>query len=1130
MAIAGAQSMTAPVEHQRIDPTPEQRLAADPRGSVWVAASAGSGKTRVLVDRVIRLLLEGAAPDSILCLTFTKTAAAEMADRLFRRLSGWVALDDGALNQTLHSLGVENVSADVRGRARRLFAQALETPGGLKIQTIHAFCERLLQAFPVESGLAPGFSVMDSQQTSGLFREAMLTQLLSDSSFAETAWSFLEDGAVLTLDALEGLAKPFLAASNGMRQRLENFDRLSETTAELKMLLGIKGDRSLHEIETEICAIDVAAYQKIVTIFSPLEFDAKPSVPGYFQMALNASTHEERITSFILLLFTEKGTPRKSLLRSPARKAHPGVAGWFDGERSRLTALLVERAGQQILTSNIAIYKAMASVLAQVNIAKRSQGLYDFDDLIAKAAQLLSNPASAQWVLYKLDKGLTHILVDEAQDTSPAQWSIITALAQEFFSGEQAMGVKRTMFAVGDLKQSIYSFQGADIDAFEAARQNFSSLIELSQDKLRKVDLSVSYRSNQQVLDAVDAVFARGRSARTGFGHRADAERPHTAHNKQQGLVELWDLELAEEREERDHWQAPIDLPAKSHPRLKLAERIASTIESWIGKRELTGQGRAVQAGDILILLQSRNVLFNALIGALRRRGVPVAGADRLKLQSSLIVQDFLMLVQWLRLPDDDHALACVLKSPLVPDPLDDDGLFDLAHDRGVQSLWSRLPAKSENRKLLEDVLQSRDTPFMLLSRVLQRSRRAILERLGQEADDAAQEFLSQALDYEKRNGVSLTGFADWFVRGETEIKREMEASGGNLRIMTVHGSKGLEAPIVFLADAADPPPGKRDRLIDVADDGQHGRLLLFDPRTDVAHPIMTTLKDAEKDRALSERKRLLYVGMTRAADELYICGSLNKDDENKVNAESWHALVMGAFGDHHEKRRVLRDDGSTLWRFGAEPNMQQQTVEITAARGPLPDWATKAVPHPTGAPLPLTASRRSKVFDKEAAKRGLASHRLAEVMADVAGDDRIETGLRWARKLGLEADMVQRLASAMSRPDLAPLFSTEGQSEVSIEGELSSHGRVSGRIDRLFVGSDEIMILDFKTNRSPITSLPVEHEYIRQMAIYADLLRQAYPRHGVKAALLWTQTGEISWLSSSLLSQSLELSAQETS
>jgi ATP-dependent helicase/nuclease subunit A len=1123
VAVAGARTLTTALQRQKIEPTPEQRRAADPAASVWVAASAGSGKTHVLVDRVIRLLLDGAAPNAILCLTFTKAAAAEMSNRLFQRLSGWVGLGDADLDATLHTLGVEDLSIALRGRARRLFAQALETPGGLKIQTIHAFCEKLLQAFPVESGLAPGFRVMDSQETADLFREALLSQLGSNSDFAEAAWSFLEDGKVLTLDSLEKLAKPFLSASNGMRQRLADFEKLAQTENALKALLGIEDGRAVADIETDICTIHEAAYKKLVSITMPLEYDAQTSVPGYFQMALDAANSEERIKAFMALFFVKEGTPRKSLLRSAARKAHPRLAEWFDEERTRVVALLQERAGQQILQTNLAIYQAMAAVVAQVNISKRSRGLYDFDDLIAKTAQLLSNPASAQWVLYKLDRGLTHILVDEAQDTSPAQWSIITALAQEFFSGEQAMGVKRTMFAVGDLKQSIYSFQGADIDAFEAAQQNFSSLIAQSQDRLRTEDLAVSYRSNQQVLDAVDAVFAPGRAARAGFGRRQEFERPHTANKKQQGLVELWDLELADDKEERDHWQAPVDRPAKSHPRLKLAERIASTVENWIGKRELTGQGRAVQAGDILILLQSRNVLFNALIGALRRRGVAVAGADRLKLQSSLIVQDLLMLVQWVRLPDDDHALACVLKSPLVPEPLDDDALLALAHDRGVQNLWSRVSETSANRAMLQTIRHSTDTPFMLLSGVLQKSRRSILERLGQEAEDAAQEFLTLALDYEERYGVSLTGFADWFASGDTEIKREMDQAGGNLRIMTVHGSKGLEAPIVFLADAADPPPTKRDRLITVADDRGLGRLLVFDPKLDVALPIVTTLKEAERKRAVDERMRLLYVGMTRAADELYICGSLNKDDESKVRIESWHALVTGALGDQVGKRRVLQPDGSALWRFGAEPRPLFQRLDAESAKSTLPNWAITPVAVDALLSLPLTASRRSDVYDKEAVKRGLASHRLAEVMGDASLDNRVSVGLRWAAKLSLEADMVHRLASAMAMPDLAGLFSADGQSEVSIEGELADQHRVSGRIDRLFIGADEILILDFKTNRSPVRVLEAEHGYVRQMAIYVALLQQAYPRHLIKAALLWTQSGEVTWISQGLLSQALD-------
>jgi ATP-dependent helicase/nuclease subunit A len=1114
--------MTAP-KKKKPAPTPDQRKAADPGHSVWVAASAGSGKTQVLVDRVIRLLLEGAAPDAILCLTFTKAAAAEMSNRLFKRLSEWIGLDDKELTEDLLRLGVAHVDVKTRNTARRLFALALETPGGLKIQTIHAFCERLLQMFPVESGMAPGFRVMEDQETKELFRNALLQSLSSDDDITKSAWSFLDDGSIANLDTLEKLAGPFLSGAMGMRRRLSDTDSFAETKAALAETLGVAEVVDSASLIADICDIDTSDYKSAIAGLMPHEADADHSAPQFLQLALDANTATQRCDILAKLVLTGTGSIRKSILRVKARKSEPELALWLDLERERLLRLLEELAKQQILDANLAIYSAMAGVMVRVNQAKRARGLYDFDDLITRTAQLLKGHEAAQWVLYKLDKGLTHILVDEAQDTSPAQWTIINALAGEFFTGQGDVGVKRTVFAVGDLKQSIYSFQGADIAAFEAARSTFSKTLLEAQDPLQDVDLSVSYRSNQQVLDVVDQVFAPGRKARTGFGPRADYERPHTADAKDRmGLVELWDLITPDAADEHDNWRAPVDRKSNRHPRLKLADRIARTIKSWIGTREVAGQTRMVGAGDILILLQSRNDLFHALLGALRRYGVPVAGADRLKLQDSMIVKDLIMLGHFIRMPSDDHALACILKSPLVPEPVTEEQLFTLAFGRDTQSLLQRLPTESANAIWLRNICVSVATPYMLFAKVLTDKRRLILERLGQEADDAGQEFLSLALDYEQKHGTSLTGFLDWLAQNETEIKREMEADSGLVRLMTVHGAKGLEAPIVFLADAADPPPSSKGRLLKVTETGPWRGLLLFEAKTIMTPAVVDRLKAAAKAENLNERLRLLYVGMTRAADELYICGSLNKEDESKVNADSWYPQIKYAILENSTLKglRVFTaDDGLSITRFGAEPVDGNAPFVKEAVEFALPPWATTALPDRMLKPVLVAPPRNSDAFDRKAVEEGIAIHKLIEMMADIPPHNRLAEALRWAKRLKLASTTAEHLHRLLLLPELSVFFGKDAQSEVS----LGSAGGFNGRIDRLMIADGCIYLLDYKTNRHPPNHVGREHPYARQMAGYARLLRQAFPDHDVKAALLWTQTGDVTWISREILSQSYD-------
>jgi ATP-dependent helicase/nuclease subunit A len=1114
--------------------TPEQRKASNPAASAWVAASAGSGKTQVLVDRVIRLLLDGAEPQAMLCLTFTKAAAAEMANRLYDRLSTWIALSDQELDEELGNLGLSKSNPTLRAQARRLFARALETPGGLKIQTIHAFCERLLQLFPVESGMAPGFRVMSPQDTEQLLNEAFLASLASQDQSTQEAWSFLSDGAIANLKFLKKTAKPFLEGAAGVRQQLSEMEVIATLEATLKDTLEINDELTADQLSADLCNIDAAAYADAAAALTPLDSKYRDFYAVQHVLeSLHATTPEERTSALASLALTSAGLERQVLIKPAAAKAAPATAEWLELEQTRIIELLQQLALRKTLEANLKIYRAMAGVLARLNLAKRARGMVDFDDLIARTASLLNSSEAAQWVLYKLDKGLKHILVDEAQDTSPAQWSIIQALAGEFFTKpRQAEPVPRTVFAVGDLKQSIFSFQGADVQAFSVAREGFDRALLNNGAGLEKVDLTISYRSTAEVLAVVDHVFRPGSFARTGFGARAAEERPHTAfHANRPGVFELWDMVKAEDDLEPDYWAAPVDRPPKTHPRLLLANRIAKTIASWIGKRQLLARNRAVAAGDILILTQSRKSIFSSLISALRQQGVPVTGADRLELQNSLIVHDLQAFGQVLRMPEDDHALACVLKSPLVPKPLSEKQLFELAYNRQTTSLWLRLQASARHRKTFEMLRACFDRagqgPFVLFSYIAQRQKRAVLRRLGPEAEDAMQEFLNLALDYEQQHGTSLVGFLDWFSDTETTIKREMEANTGAVRLMTVHGSKGLEAPIVFLADAADLSNKSTNRIIKATHAGPWRSLPIYQPKTMITPDVLTRLKQLEHDGAMAERMRLLYVGMTRAADELYVCGS---QSGKFVPKECWYNQVAAAFDVQHPSLQltpVTLDDGFVVRRFGAAPQAAAPTQKDPPQVETLPAWATTALPQ--AAPSLLVPAKQSHGIDEAAIRRGIATHKLVEFMVDAAPDQRQYEALQLAEHLGLEPDVVHELEVMLGQPEMSVFLSPDGQSEVNIWGEVAGLGQVTGRVDRMVIQAAEIFILDYKTDRRPVQDLTSDHGYVRQLARYCAVLQLAYPRHRLKAALLWTQTGGLTWLKPELLSRALEQQMQLT-
>ena len=749
---------------------------------------------------------------------------------------------------------------------------------------------------------------------------------------------------------------------------------------------------------------------------------------------------------------------------------------------------------------------------------KHRLGLYGFDDLIARTAALLTSGPARDWVRFKLDPGISHILLDEAQDTSPAQWQIVQALAEEFSSGEEKQA-PRTLFVVGDPKQSIYSFQGADAESFALTRDRLNA-----EGKTEPVELTTSYRSTQDVLNAVDKVFTPDKLRAMGIN--VDGERGHAANRKNApGRVELWPLfEDEDEGEDDNAWQAPVDRPPQSAPRRKLARKLAVTIKSWLqpGRpRRLLSKDAPLKPDDILILFQSRGPLFRMVLAELRKAQVPVAGADRLDLLQSLIVQDLLMLLRWLLLPEDDHALAIILKSPLVPEPLDDEALIPLCHGRGSATLFSRL--HGANAEWLRDLSRHGQTSFALLSRILTRFRMAIAARLGTEALEASDEMLNMAMDYEREQGISLFGFVQWFAGTVTTLKREMEKGQGEVRLMTVHGAKGLEAPIVFLADTATFPSGGNSMPKIIKSPAlAHGLQLplWMVGGSGVISNNLSAWPDSVKQAQQQERDRLLYVAMTRAADELYVAGVKPKKKDPPEGC--WWNTLTTALGE---------PQGNLALRLPQGP----EALHVAVARqdkpedAPLPEWIAPAPLEKPGQPARAAAGAGQEAaggYDAKAAKRGRAIHRLMEEMADAVPSAREAMARKWAARLELPEAEALALAQALGTPELAPFFGSDSASEVDIAGELVTGEDVSGRMDRLAIRPEGLWLLDYKTDRSAPESLLPAHPYAQQMAIYAELLRHAYPGRPLTAALFWTGPKRLEILPESLLTAALHESA----
>lgn len=812
-----------------------QAAAADPAASVWVSANAGTGKTHVLTMRMLRLLLAGTDPQRILALTYTKAAAAEMATRVFDRLAEWVTASDADLEGKLADLLDRAPSVGEIARARRLFAVAIETPGGLKVQTIHAFCERLLQRFPLEAGVPPGFEILDDHERAALLQEAADATLAEATAAAPTAplaralASAVGFAAEVNFDAL-------LAEALNQREWLEaaarldhdDEDGLVEAERIYRLALGLAADANLEAASEQLVGVlsdaELARARDILSTGSTSDVKASERI-GAALAARSSRGVAGRVAGLCAVFLTGGGEPRQSLLTKRLAAEHADVAALLQRAQERFVALHEERCRLQLLDATLALVRLGGAVMQRYTQVKARQAKLDFDDLIGKAASLLRSPGAVEWVLYKLDGGLDHILVDEAQDTSPVQWRVIRALAEEFFAGRGAREDARTLFAVGDEKQSIYSFQGAAPRMFAATGDDLAQRAERAGLAWRRVPLTLSFRSVEPLLAAVDSIFADPQ--RTPGLQSSPAPIRHVADRTgHAGLIEIWPTEKHEAAEPAEPWSPLLEASA-SPSVVRLANRIAATIAGWLETREmLASENRPVRAGDILVLVRKRLPFAPVLVSALKARGVPVAGADRLMLTEQIAVQDLVALGDLLTLPDDDLALAAVLKSPLFG--LDDDDLMALAHGR-TGSLWQQLHARPANKRV-KQALESLQgwrlwaeslPPFEFYSAVLdcEGGRARMLARLGTEAADAIDEFLNLALAHDEGAPPSLQGFLCWLRHGRREIKRDMEQGRNEVRVMTVHGAKGLEAPIVFLPDTCSTRSARQPNALLTLDD-----------------------------------------------------------------------------------------------------------------------------------------------------------------------------------------------------------------------------------------------------------------------------------------------------------------------
>ncbi|MBL28630.1 MAG: double-strand break repair helicase AddA [Rhodospirillaceae bacterium] len=1129
--------MSVAVQPARPDPDLAQRAAASPEASVWVAASAGTGKTKVLTDRVLRLLLAGTAPDRILCLTFTKAAAAEMANRLNGRLGGWATASQQALLADLTALTGTTPAQATLDLARRLFARVLDAPGGLTIETVHAFSQSLLRRFPLESGVAPHFDVLDDRSAAELAQEARDRVLMAARHGGDEALS----AALATVTARVGETTfgdvmAVMLRERGRLARMIEEVGIDGAIAATARVLDLPAEPTLGGVMAEACAdgaFDAAALRSAAqALAGGSDTDANRGAAIAAWLAASSEERGRSFTAYATAFLTADGSIRKRLATKKVLDAAPDAETALSTEAERVRGVADRCKAVAVFEATAALIRLGAAIVAQYQRLKEVRAVLDYDDQILLARDLLARPGVSAWVLFKLDGGLDHILIDEAQDNSPEQWEIVARLAEEFFAGEGARDGGRTVFAVGDSKQSIFSFQRADPAAFSRMRDHFAARVAEAERVWRRIDLEVSFRSTEAVLKAVDAVFALP-EARDGVAGGDETVRHAAFRTGAAGLVELWPPVEPAPEEEMPAWAPPVAARLEDTPEVRLADAIAATVRGWIDRGErLPSRDRPIRAGDVLVLVRRRTPFVEALVRALKQRGIAVAGVDRMVLNDQLAVMDLIALGRFLLLPEDELNLAAVLKGPLVG--FDEDRLFALAWDRGPENLWATLrrrrdehPAFKEAHAFLSDLLARADfvPPYELFAGLLEAEggRRRMLARLGTEAGDPIDEFLNLALDFQRVRAPSLQGFLHWLESGSSEVKRDLEQAGTAVRVMTVHGAKGLQAPIVFLADTMQTPQPRTTPLwVDAPESA-----LLWPGRKANSDETTLAIRDAATARGMEEYRRLLYVAMTRAEDRLYVCGWRTR---REPPAGCWYHLIAEglrgiaqpfAFEIEARGDQGWTGEGLRLESAQEAPPVSEPHAAAEAEPPLLPAWALRPPPAEPEPPRPLSPSRpdgeEPPAVSPLAATaaggghRGRLIHRLLQALPDKASETRRAAALQYLGRFGdLDAEEAAAIADQvlglLDDAAFAPLFAPGSRAEVPIAALVNGRA-IAGQIDRLVVTSDAVMIVDYKTGRQP----PEREEqvpplYLRQMAAYRAALRRIYPDREIRCALLWTE------------------------
>ncbi|MBR9983999.1 MAG: UvrD-helicase domain-containing protein [Wolbachia endosymbiont of Homalodisca vitripennis] len=1076
--------------------------AINPNFSVWVSASAGTGKTKILIDRVLRLLLENKR--NILCLTFTNAAANEMEDRIYSTLSKWAICPEGILVADLEQLAqcVTRENKDYLTRARRLFSE-LENLG-LTIQTIHAFCYKLISSFPTEAGIAPNCTLSEYKELHSIvFEKTLHNETVQDDINIVAA----EIDENKLRDLLYTLCIKRSALENNLgyiKDKLSVPDKIhnlqSETIEQIKRLAKIlsKGSKRDQSYSAILYSTVIPTGIQKENMWIPVS--ATWMTPGLVDPSVSY-LDDNKIENLAKVFLKSESYEKKSIssiITKGALEKFEDVEQMIESIQNALFTHVKDINSYQIFARTSSLLSIFKVYVDLYNSEKSKNALLDYDDIINLATNLLSNPGDKDWILFNLDQKIDHILVDEAQDNSISQWKIITSLCDEFFTGGDE---KRTLFVVGDVKQSIYRFQGANPHLFNYMQQYFHT--KTGGRDWVSCQLEKSFRSTPEVLMLVDRIF-NNFCEEISFNDNEIKHIPHREND--QGYIEIWPLLPSYKEEEQQALQ--IHLTQRKDyvvmDRL-LAQAIAHRVYNWLNEgRILVAKDRHIEPRDIMILVRQRNALVDYIISELKKVNVPVIGRDYFRIMDYIAVQDLIALAEFLLLQANDLALANVLKSPLFN--FTEDDLFNIAYDRKEQSLWEKIQdyhevIYSELNYLIN--LSQTESPLTLFTRILRTGKKKFAARLGLECFEVLDEFMNLVLQFEK---PSLQAFVQWIKENNPEIKNDMQSKLNAVRIMTIHKSKGLQAPIVFLVDTNTVPRNSENILFDATEApfwcGKN------------SNAYCNQVKREKKLEDYNEYLRLLYVALTRAEDELYILG------KEPVQKGSWYDLVI-QYGALYERKKlylqpIFKEKVEVLCMNANYPSIYKKRDYFDVSVISPPSNLSMSLQHVTlepGEKKPVSSAgmtdenagmTKRSIGTTDSYARGLIIHSILQYMPKIEKDRRKNWVRKYLDSINTSEDkdeIYSKILTFNEKYDY--LFDLEGKSEIPLSGTIDGKP-VLVRLDRLCITEDKAIIIDYKSHHN--VSISSSNEIKKQMLIYKTLVQEVYPDKQVECVVIWME------------------------